>query len=342
MPAPTIVAKKKAVSIIAEIGQAHEGSLGMAHAYIDALADTGVNAIKFQVHIAAAESSIYEPFRTEFAYEDATRMDYWRRMEFSVAQWAGLKLHCEDLKLTFIASPFSNAAVDLLEEIGCKHIKVGSGEVDNLLLLTRIAKTAKYVMLSSGMSSLTELDQAVEFLKDKCPISVLQCTSSYPTGPHQWGLNVIPILKERYQIPVGFSDHSGDIYACLSAAALGAEILEFHAVFDKRMFGPDATSSLTIDQVAQLVKGVREIEIALANPVDKSDNGEFKTLKTIFGKSLAVNKALQRGQILSLEDLEGKKPAGYGMQAAQFEDAIGRQLKCDLSQWDFIKTSDLV
>jgi N-acetylneuraminate synthase len=332
---------EKEIFAIAEIGQAHEGSLGMAHSYIDALATTGINAIKFQVHIASAESSIHEPFRSNFAYEDPNRMAYWKRMEFSVTQWAELKAHCEDRKLEFIASPFSIAAVDLLEKIGCDHFKIGSGEVNNLLLLKRTAKSAKQITLSSGMSSLDELDQAVNFLKDKCEISILQCTSAYPTGPHQWGLNVIPILKKRYSAPVGFSDHSGDIFACLAAASFGAEMLEFHVAFDQRMFGPDATSSLTIDQVSHLVKGVRQIQTALSHPVDKADNAEFETLKMIFGKSLAVNKALQKGHILSIDELETKKPAGYGIPAAHFESVIGRALKHNLSQWDFLKTSDL-
>lgn len=102
--------------LIAEIGQAHEGSLGIAHSYIDALATTGVNAVKFQTHIAHAESSEFEPFRVKFSYEDDTRYDYWKRMEFSAEQWAGLKQHCDDKGLEFISSPFSNAAVDLLEK----------------------------------------------------------------------------------------------------------------------------------------------------------------------------------------------------------------------------------
>lgn len=330
------------IYMIAEIGQAHEGSLGLAHSYIDALASSDVNAIKFQVHIAEAESSIYEPFRTTFSYEDPSRMDYWKRMEFSEEEWAGLKAHCEMKSLDFIASPFSISAVGLLERIGVSTIKVGSGEMNNLLLLSAAANMADRLILSSGMSSLSELDSAIAMVKNKCSLSLLQCTSSYPTGPHQWGLNVINVLKDRYQIPIGFSDHSGDIFASLAAVASGAEILEFHVTFDQRMFGPDSTSSVSIDQVKQLVKGVRQIETAMKFPVDKSDCSAYATLKTIFGKSLAVSNDLKKGHIMDLSDLEAKKPAGYGVSAAHYDTVVGKQLKHDLVQWSFLNHSDLL
>ena len=121
--------------LIAEIGQAHEGSLGILHSYIDALADTGVDAVKFQMHIAEAESSAFEPFRVKFSLEDATRFDYWKRMGFTFEQWKGIKEHCDAVGLEFMCSPFSNLAVDWLEELGVKQYKIGSGEVNNLLLL---------------------------------------------------------------------------------------------------------------------------------------------------------------------------------------------------------------
>ena len=233
--------------IIAEIAQAHDGSLGMAHAYIDAVARTGCNAIKFQTHIAEAESSIYEPFRVHFSKQDATRMDYWKRMEFTLEQWKEIKQHCDEVGLEFMSSPFSNAAVDLLEEVGVKKYKVGSGEVNNFVLLEKITQTGKPVIISSGMSSFEELDKTVSFLKDRgVDYSILQCTTAYPTQPEQFGLNVIQELKQRYNVPIGFSDHSSSIEASIAATVLGAEILEFHVVFDKEMFGPDAKASLTI------------------------------------------------------------------------------------------------
>lgn len=327
--------------IIAEIAQAHDGSLGILHSYIDALASTGVDAVKFQTHIADAESSAYEPFRVKFSYEDATRYDYWKRMEFTPEQWAGIKRHCGDKGLEFMSSPFSNAAVDLLEQVGVKRYKVGSGEITNHLLLQKIALTQKPVILSSGMSVWDELDKAVHLFQSKdIDVSVLQCISAYPATPEQWGLNVIQQLKERYKIPVGYSDHSGNIYACLAAAALGADIFEFHAVFDKRLFGPDAVASITVDDIKKLAEGIHQIKTALQHPAEKGRTN-LQEMKNIFEKSLAVNQSLPKGSIIEFKHLEGKKPKGYGLSASAFSEVIGKQLKTDKQQWDFLQTEDL-
>jgi N-acetylneuraminate synthase len=323
--------------IIAEIAQAHDGSIELAHSYIDALSKTGVDAVKFQVHIAEAESSIHEPFRVKLASRDKTRFDYWKRMEFTLQQWKELKKHCNKAGIEFLASPFSNTAVDLLEEVGVKRYKIGSGEVNNFLLLEKIARTGKPVILSSGMSSFEELDKTVEFLKLRnLAFYILQCTTAYPTQPENYGFNLIGELKERYGVPIGYSDHSSKIETCIAAATLGAEILEFHAVFSRNSLGPDASSSLEMEEITQLVEAVRKIETALQHPVDKSDNSKFTELKNIFEKSLAVNIDLKAGHVLRFEDLEAKKPKGFGMEATSFEEVIGRRLNRDLKQWEFL------
>lgn len=334
---------EKELSIIAEIAQAHDGSLGTAHAYIDALAGTGVTTVKFQTHIAEAESSEFEPFRVKFSRQDKTRFDYWKRMEFTPSQWKELKEHCEEKGLEFLSSPFSNAAVDLLEDIGVGRYKIGSGEVNNWLLLERIARTGKPVLLSSGMSSFDELDGSIAFLKPfGNQLSVFQCTTAYPTLPSQWGLNVLAELRQRYRLPVGFSDHSGDIFACLAAAAMGADLFEFHVVFDKRQFGPDTPASISIDQTSRLCEGIRQIRASLRLPAVKNDNSAFSGLKAIFEKSLSVNRDLPAGHVLTFEDLEAKKPKGYGMDAARFPEVIGRTLRQPLSRWSFLKEEDLL
>ena len=328
--------------LIAEIAQAHDGSLGILHSYIDAVAKTGVQAIKFQMHIAEAESSIHEPFRVKFSKEDATRYDYWKRMEFTLEQWKDIKKHCEEVGLDFICSPFSNLAVDWLEEVGVHTYKIGSGEVNNLLLLEKVIQKRKPIIISSGMSSFAELDETVNFLKSKnARFSILQCTTAYPTMPEQYGLNVIKELKERYKVPVGFSDHSSWASTGIAAVALGAEILEFHVVFHKEIFGPDTAASLTIMQTKLLVEAVNKIHIAQNNPINKNDNNVFKELKSIFEKSLAVNKNLPIGHSITFEDLESKKPKGFGISAQNFKEVIGRKLKNDKSKWDFLNEEDL-
>jgi N,N'-diacetyllegionaminate synthase len=330
------------VFIIAELGQAHEGSLGILHSYIDALSTTGVDAIKFQTHIAEAESSEYEPFRVKFSYEDDTRYDYWKRMEFSLEQWKEIKKHCNDVGLEFVSSPFSNMAVDWLEEVGVQKYKIGSGEVSNFLMLEKIAKTGKDIILSSGMSSFSELDETIKFLKQfDNKISILQCTTMYPTNAKNIGLNVISELKDRYNLLVGLSDHSGTIYPSLSAVSLGAEIIEFHVVFDKGMFGPDSKSSLTIKEIKQLVEGIRFIETSLNNNIDKTDNSKFKELKNIFEKTLAVNSDMKIGDIIAFDNLEAKKPFGHGISAKEYKKVIGKKLNKNINRWDFLTQEDI-
>jgi N,N'-diacetyllegionaminate synthase len=327
------------VFLIAEIAQAHDGSVGILHSYIDALSKTGVNAIKFQTHIADAESSSSEPFRINFSYEDKTRFDYWKRMEFTFDQWLGIKTHCESVGLEFISSPFSIAAVDLLEKLNVKKYKIGSGEINNYLMLEKIALTGKDIILSTGLSDFSEIDQAYSFLKSyNNKLTILQCTTKYPTNAEDVGLTNILKIKERYNSDVGLSDHSSTIYPSIAAVSLGARVIEFHAVFDKNMFGPDSKSSLTISEIKQLVEGVRFIEKAMK--IEKADDN--RETKKIFEKSLAVNRNLKSGDILLKEFLESKKPYGMGISAKKFTEVVGKKLRKDLDKWSFLNYEDLV
>ncbi|QYJ95155.1 N-acetylneuraminate synthase family protein [Shewanella spartinae] len=331
------------VLVIAEVGQAHDGSLGILHSYIDAIASTGVNAIKFQTHIAEAESSREEPFRVNFSYEDNSRFDYWKRMSFSLNDWKGIKKHCDDVGLEFISSPFSVAAVNLLEEIGVSRYKIGSGEITNKLMLDAICRTGKQIILSSGMSDFSELDDTIEFLKSRgsC-FSILQCTTMYPTSPKHIGLNVIDELKNRYNVAVGLSDHSGTVFPSLAAVARGAQILEVHVVFDKMMFGPDSTSSLTINELSFLCKGVCDIKTMLDNPIDKNITSVDSNLKVIFGKSLSVCREMKAGQTLNISDLESKKPGNMGIPASDYKSVVGKTLSRDIPCWSFLTMDDLI
>ena len=244
--------------------------------------------------------------------------------------------------MKFISSPFSLAAVDLLEKVGVDLYKVGSGEITNLLMLEKIAKTGKEVIISSGMSSMDELGEAISFLQDfSIKVSLLQCTTSYPTLPKQWGLNLIHELGEKFNIPIGFSDHSGDIFACLAAASLGAEIFEFHVVFDKRQFGPDSKASITIDDCKRLCDGIRQIQTSLKIRGAKKSDEKFIELKRIFGKSLAVNKDLIAGHVLTFDDLESKKPGDKGISAKDYKLVLGKKISRPMSKWEFLNFNDI-
>lgn len=319
--------------VIAEVAQAHDGSLGTAHAYIDAVARAGADAVKFQTHIAAAESTPGEPWRVRFSPQDETRYDYWRRMEFTESQWRGLKEHAEDVGLLFLSSPFSVEAVELLERIGVGVWKIASGEATGGEVLERVSRTGQPVLLSTGMSPLAEIDAAVDRIRaGGCPVAVLQCTSSYPCPPERVGLNVLDVFRERYGCPVGLSDHSGTIYPSLAAAALGASIVEVHVTLSREAFGPDVVASITTAELRQLVDGVRFIEAMLANPVDKDAAAEAAApMRRLFTKSIVSRVALPAGTVLEARHLAAKKP-GTGIPAARLHEFIGKRLVRDVRQ----------
>ena len=328
--------------VLAEIAQAHDGSLGTAHAYIDAAASAGVDAVKFQTHIASAESTPDEPWRVKFSRQDATRYDYWKRMEFTEEQWCGLEDHCRERGVTFLSTPFSLEAVDLLERIGVQMWKVGSGDVNNIPMIERMAETGKPVILSSGMSSWAELDAAVETVrKFDAEVAVMQCTTAYPTPPEKVGLNVIEQLRKRYSCRVGLSDHSGTIYTGLAAATLGIDLLEVHITFSRKTFGPDVTSSVTIEELAQLVEGVRFIEKVMKNPVDKESMAtDLIKIKSTFSKSVVATREISAGTRLKLDDVTTKKP-GTGIPAARLKEVIGRTVQRPLRCDEIIREEDL-
>lgn len=314
--------------VVGEIAQTHDGSVGAAHSYIDAVARTGADAIKFQTHIAEAESTPGEPFRVKFSPQDTSRYDYWKRMEFSEQQWGDLAAHAHECGLEFLSSPFSLEAVELLERVGVRAWKIGAGEVTNLPMLRRIASTKKPVLLSSGLSSWQELDAAVSAVRaEGAPVAVFQTTTAYPCPPEQLGLNVIAELRSRYQCPVGLSDHSATTYAGLAAVTLGANILEVHVTFSRECFGPDVAASVTTDELCDLIKGARFIERALRSPVDKDRMSEqLGDLKRLFGKSIVAAKDLALGRTIEASDLAFKKP-GTGIPVSRRDEVIGRRLR---------------
>jgi N-acetylneuraminate synthase len=328
--------------IIAEVAQSHDGSLGTAHAYIDAVARAGADAVKFQTHIAAAESTPEEPWRVHFSPQDATRYDYWKRMEFTEDQWKGLAEHARRSGLVFLSSAFSLEAVEMLERVGVPAWKVGAGEVTNLPMLERMARTGKPVLLSSGMSSWGELDAGVATVRHHgAEVAVLQCTTQYPCPPEKVGLNVIGQIRERYGCRVGLSDHSGTIYPGLAAVALGASLVEVHVTFSRECFGPDVPASLTTAELAQLVTGVRFIETALAHPVDKDAvAAELADLRAVFGKSLVAARDLPAGWLLTEADIALRKP-GSGMPASRMQQVIHRKLKRAVVANTLLREEDL-
>jgi N,N'-diacetyllegionaminate synthase len=317
----------KKTYIIAEVGNTHEGSVGLAKQFIKAAADCGVDAVKFQTHIFEAESLESAPNPSYFKNE--TRKEYFERTAFNLEQYKVLKEYAEkECNVDFFSSPFSIEAVDFLIEVGVSTFKIPSGEVSNIPLLVHIAKTAKNVILSSGMSSWEELDRAVAIFKDKDKLTVLQCTSEYPCKPENAGLNVMLEIKDRYNCKVGFSDHTLGIGVPLTSVVLGASIVEKHFTLSKLMYGSDAKNSTEPEEFKQMVDNIRAAELAMSCKIDKDEKvQELGNMKFVFEKSIVSNKELKIGHIIAEEDLAYKKP-GDGIPASEYKNIIGRTVKC--------------
>ena len=297
-----LVGEKYNPLIIAEVAQAHDGSLGFAHSFIDLVHEAGADAIKFQTHIAEAESTLDEPFRIKFSKEDKTRFEYWKRMEFSFEEWLGLKKHADEKGLIFLSSPFSIEAFELLNKIDIPAWKIASGEVSNFHLLKLMASTEKPILLSSGMSSYNQIDNVFNFLehigvKD---LGIFQCTTRYPTPYEEIGLNVIDDFKSKYEIPVGLSDHSGDIIPSIVAMGLGASMIEVHIAFHDGQFGPDTIASLNPSKLKELCRARNVIKVLKNNNVNKNTMAKkLEKLSSLFGKSIALKKSQPAGTIIT-------------------------------------------
>ncbi len=326
--------------IIAELGMTHDGSLGQAKAMITTAAECGVDAVKLQTHISEAETVRNAPEPPYFKAEP--RYDYFKRTAFTMEQWKELKKCASDNHVEFISSPFSIEAVDFLLELGIDCYKVPSGEITNIPYLNHLADAKVPVIVSSGMSSLKELDECMEiFLKKGSNVALMQCTSEYPCDPKHVGLNIIDLFKEKYPgIPLGFSDHTSGEWAAIAAFERGAHIIEKHFTLSKKMYGPDAKMSMEPDEMSTLVSSIKDLETALQNPVDKSKADEFNDMKVIFQKSIVAVTDIPKGTPVKEEMIGFKKP-GTGLPTKYYKDIIGKKTKRDLHFDDIINFGDI-
>ena len=328
--------------VIAEVGLAHDGSLGMAHSYIDAIGKLGVDAVKFQTHISEHESSNQEKFRVNVFPQDSSRRAYWDRTSFTKDQWLSLKNHADEKGMIFLSSPFSIEAVQLLREIGVNAWKIASGETNNHLLLNEICKKEEPVFLSSGMSYLKELKESLGIIQSSSnPVLLMQCTNRYPCLPEKWGLNMINEYQKLFDIPIGFSDHSGEISSSLAAVTLGAKAIEVHVTWHKESFGPDVKASLTLDQLGEMIKGIRNIEKAIQNPVDKDRVAiEMKDMRQLFTKGLFAASDIPKNSIIDIEHINSRKPC-LGIPVQKYKEVLGKKTNREIKkgeslEWEFL------
>ena len=321
--------------IIAEVAQAHDGSVGMAASFIDIAAECGADAVKFQTHIASEESTAAEPWRVPFSKQDDSRYEYWERMSFSKENWRFLKTRAEEKGLIFLSSAFSVMACDWLEELDMPAWKVASGEVYNEELLARIERSGRPVILSSGLNSFELSEKLVNRFSSKgTDVALLHCTTMYPTPPEEIGLNVMEVFREHFadRAIVGLSDHSGTPYPGIIAAYNGASMIEAHITFHHGMFGPDVKASLDVEGFKNLVQGARFAWKMRQAGVDKElQLGSVLRESKIFTRSLVARTDLSAGQVISASDLAYKKPGG-GMAFEERDTLIGCVLNVDVAK----------
>lgn len=341
--APRRIGAGSPAFVIAEIAQAHDGSLGFAHSFIDLAAELGADAIKFQTHIADVETTLDEPWRVPFSYQDTSRFAYWQRMEFTPEQWAGLFQHAVEKRIVALSSAFSVEAVELLEKLAIPLWKLASGEGVTVAadqqserggyaressLFDSILATKKPVLVSTGMADFQEIDRVIEQISQRnLPYGCLQCTSQYPTAMEEVGLNIIDEMHKRYGCPVGLSDHSASPFPALAAMARGASIIEVHLCLHKMQFGPDTPASLDPDQFRLVTSGRDAMFAMLDNPVDKDQLADqLGSTRAIFTRSLAFRTSKAKGECVAKGDLVLKKP-GTGIPASMAHRLIGKRLK---------------
>jgi N-acetylneuraminate synthase len=327
----------KNVSIIAEVGSVHDGSFGNALKLADLAKKLGADAVKYQTHISDHETLSDAPSPGYFSAE--SRYDYFIRTGFSLDQWKQIKAHCDDINIEFISSPFSEMAVQWLDDIGVSRFKIPSGEVTNIPMLEAINKLSRPVILSSGMSNWAELDQAVSALNN-VDLTLMQCTSQYPCPNENVGLNVITEMQQRYGKPVGYSDHTQTNYAAFAAVSLGASCIEKHLTFSNAMYGSDAPLASEPDAFADMIQGVRSICQIQAHSIDKNDLSAYKEMKDIFQKSVVAANDISEGTTLTKEMFAYKKP-GTGISASDYSKLLGKKTQSQIKKNELIQMSHL-
>lgn len=324
------------VFIIAEAGVNHNGDIELAKQLIDKASEAGADAVKFQTF--KAEHLVTKNARKADYQEQTTGVKesqfiMIKKLELDYGVHQELIDHCEMRGITFLSSPFDLESVDLLDSLGIQIFKIPSGEITNLPFLRKIGGLKKKVILSTGMSTLGDIEKALEVIREggTTDITVLHCNTEYPTPMEDVNLNAMNTIKEAFKIKIGYSDHTLGIEVPIAAVALGATIIEKHFTLDKTMKGPDHKASLEADELKAMVKAIRNIECALGNGIKNLSNSERKNIG-VARKSIVAKSNIKKGEIFTEDNLAIKRP-GNGISPMRWDDIIGeianREFKVD-------------
>lgn len=312
--------------VIAEAGVNHNGDVALAHQLVDAAATTGADAIKFQTFDASAIASATAPIAEYQRGHGADQREMLARLALSESAHVELQKHARDRGLIFLSSPFDEKSADLLERLDVPAFKIASGEITNHPLLMHVARKRRPLLVSTGMSTLAEVQGALSAISrhGETPFALFHCLSSYPADANHANLRAMATLREAFGRPVGWSDHTPGIEVSIAAAALGAELIEKHLTLDRHLPGPDHLASLEPDAFARLVEGVRTAQSALGDGIKRA-YPEEEAIATVARKSLHWRVSLPVGTRVSPEHLVSLRP-GTGITPAKMDSLVGRRL----------------
>lgn len=317
------------VYIIAEIGVNHNGNLELAKKSIDAAKSTGANAVKFQTFktekltTRTAETAKYQKNNTG---KIESQFDMLKKLELTADDFFELKTYCEMQEIDFLSTPFDEESASLLKEIGVHAYKIGSGDLTNIPLLKKIDMFGVPVLLSTGMSNMEEVKEALNCFQTS-PVTVLHCTSNYPAASEDINLLAMKSIEKEFQVPIGYSDHSLGYDVSICAVSMGAKVIEKHFTLDKNLPGPDHKASLDPSEFTKFVNKIRNCEVFLGDGIKRSMPSEEST-RDVARKSVVASMDLKKGTILSANMLTVKRP-GYGIKPSNLYKIIGKRITVD-------------
>ena len=327
------------VYIIAEAGVNHNGSFDLACRMIDAAKKAGVDCIKFQTFNSRnlvtrdARKAEYQQKTTG----DSSQEEMLKKLELTHDEFLALKKHCDAIGIRFLSTPFELESIDFLNTIDMPFWKIPSGEITNYPYLLAIAKTGKPVVMSTGMCEMDEIGAAIKVLKENGTkdIKLLHCNTEYPTPFEDVNLRAMRTMRDTFGLEVGYSDHTPGIEVPIAAVAMGATIIEKHFTLDRNMEGPDHKASLEPDELAAMVRAIRNVEVALGTGTKEPSDSEKKNI-AIARKSLVAAKKIRKGELLTAENLTAKRP-GSGVSPMKWPEVIGTNAVRDFEEDELIE-----
>ena len=329
------------VFIIAEAGVNHNGSIKLAKRLIDAAVDSGANAVKFQTFKAenlVSKNAIKAEYQKKTTDALESQFDMLKKLELDIDMHKNLISYCQEKGIMFLSTPFDHDSIEMLNELGLQIFKIPSGEITNLPYLRRIGSLGKQVILSTGMSTLKEVGDALNILIDagtlKQNITVLHANTMYPTPMEDVHLNAMLTMQKEFGVAVGYSDHTQGIEVDIAAVAMGAICIEKHFTLDKSMEGPDHKASLEPKELKKMVLSIRNIEKALGYSVKKPSPSESVNID-IARKSIVAKQYIKKGDLLNDNNITIKRP-GNGINPMKWDNIIGTNAIKDYQTDDLI------